>query len=138
VEERFGFTRQYAHRLITVKQWAKEMVTTVDIPKTANATWRARREAQLARERSFSAKQGAKTKAMSNGKIADNPLTPQLSIPNLDAEFANFKATVSRWEKALPRPEYNQLVDRAIICLEDVAEEMESADLPDPKNVLQF
>lgn len=89
VKKKFGFSRQYAHRLIQAKQLS-DASTAVDKPRTEREAGKRLKE--------------KRSKAKPVSKV----------VSNLDEEFESFKATVERWEKALSFPDYRNLIAQVV------------------------
>jgi uncharacterized protein (UPF0147 family) len=139
VKGRFNFSRQYAHRLIQALEWAKEMSTAVDIPKTEHAVKQARSTAKRS--------QKPKEKPLTLARMPMRPAQPaqlepqepvqtvaqaepskwgvpfyEASLEPIDpeTEFERFTNQVELWQDELDDQDVDRLLRRVIAYCEKV------------------
>jgi hypothetical protein len=107
VKRKYGFTRQYAHRLIQAMEWAKEASTTVDIPQTEHAVQKARKAEALKRSAPKKSKSSSPTRLVRMpSSIPVQATQPECSVPITQTELADPK-----WGLPLDKASVTEKID---------------------------
>ncbi len=131
VQGRFGFTRQYAHRLIKAMEWSKEMSTVVDIPKTEHAAKEARKRAA---EKRSKAKQSKPEMPLKLATVPAKPLkswepptveTASLAELFVESEVEKVKKLVAVWRADFSEEDFRKLLTEVIWICEEIVDEFE-------------
>jgi hypothetical protein len=153
VKRKYGFTRQYAHRLIQAMKWAKETSTTVDIPQTEHAVQKARKAEALKRSTPKKSKPAPVTKLMRMpSSIPVQAAQPESSVPitrteladptwglpsekasvkeaiDAETEYDRFERQADLWADELKSKDLMFLLARVIECCQELISEAKPED----------